>query len=440
VGPSLNERLCESTSNGYLSKNARRNGFCDGDIMRGLLWASIALASFHLAACTAPTVEASDPPPESSSDAGPGGGSDASGANDAGPPPPKPVVVQKDIDKVDKAITDYMQKYSVPAVSLAIAHDEKLVYVKAYGTNGSSDSTPVTKNSLFRIASISKPITATGILLLVQRGQLSLDDKVFGSSGLLSEFSSSNLAGFSDITVSHLLHHTSGNWPNDSNDPMWEEPALSGPDLLQWTLDNYPDRGKRGTYAYSNFGFFVLGRVIEKVSGQKYEDFIREQVLTPSGISDMTIGGGPVSQRKPNEVAYAADHGDPYEINVSRMDANAGWLATATDLVRFMVRVDRFAKVPDLLSSATEATMITPSAGNAYYACGWHVNEIDSQWHDGIFYGTATDLIRAKIGFSWALLSNRGDPQNQPLNDDLGGLLWPLVRDSTIPWQDEDQF
>jgi CubicO group peptidase (beta-lactamase class C family) len=103
-------------------------------------------------------------------------------------------------------------------------------------------------------------------------------------------------------------------------------------------------------YLHSNFGYCVLGRVIEKLTGRTYEAAVRERVLRPCGISSMRISGNTLAERAGREVVYYDQDGeDPYRMNVRRMDSHGGWLATPTDLVRFLVRVDGFPTKPDIL-------------------------------------------------------------------------------------------
>lgn len=404
----------------------------------------LGVAVFGLVApgCSAPELAPNNGAPDDPalSDGADGGDAGAGSKTDASPP--KPVVPQKDIPVIDQAVAKLMSDHAVPGVSIAITRNEKLVYAKAYGKMSANDAEPVTNGSLYRIASISKTFTSVGIMRLVEQGKLTLDRKVFGAGGVLAgDYSSANLAAMSDITIDHLLHHTSGNWANYvSTDPMYKQPQMSASQLIQWTLDNYPDQGKRGQYQYSNFGFFLLGRVIEKISGKTYEQFMRDEVLAPVGITDMTIAGNTLAERKPNEVLYNTTERDPYGDNIRRMDANGGWIASAIDLMRFAVRVDGFAAKPDLLAPSTMKTMLTPSAANANYACGWSVNNINNWWHTGLLFGSTSEIVRANEGFNWAILLNRGEPNDDSVSLDMDQLLWPIVRDTSTPWQDIDQF
>jgi CubicO group peptidase (beta-lactamase class C family) len=220
----------------------------------------------------------------------------------------------------------------------------------------------------------------------------------------------------SDITIGELHHHTSGGWPNDDTDPMFQHNDYNHSQLIDWALNTYPALTGRGHYAYSNFGYCLLGRVIEKISGKPYARFIQEEVLQPCGITDMSIGGNTLSDRKPNEVIYNGQEGeDPYIFNIARMDSHGGWLATATDMARFLVHVDGFPGKPEILQPATLEVMTTPSEGNPRYACGWSVNRNNNWWHNGSLHA-------------------------KNINAALDLLLWPAIHNPHTPWQDIDQF
>jgi CubicO group peptidase (beta-lactamase class C family) len=304
----------------------------------------------------------------------------------------------------------------------------------------SSDNTAITNASLFRIASISKPVTAVGIMKLLEANKLTLDSKVFGPSGILGSDFPTAPVGVHDITVRHLLHHTVGAWGNDGNDPMFKQPAFNHSQLIKWTLENYPATSGRGTYRYSNFGYCILGRIIEKLSGKSYEQFIKDEVLTPCGITNMKIGGSTLAERKPGEVIYNAQSGqNAYIYNVPRMDSHGGWIASATDLARFMIRVDGFTSKPDILQPATITAMVTPSVPSSNYACGWGVNSANHWWHTGGLPGTATEFIRSSGGFNWVILCNSRST-NANFDGALDGLLWSVIQNANTPWQDIDQF
>jgi CubicO group peptidase (beta-lactamase class C family) len=322
----------------------------------------------------------------------------------------------------------FMQKYAVPGLQVAIAADGEMVHEAAYGLADTSGEA-LTPAHRFRIASISKTITSTAIFTLIERGPLRLSDRVFGAGGLLrNDYPKSPQSQWiDDITVEHLLTHTSGGWTNDGNDPMFRRPELNHADLIRWTLQSQPQLHPPGTvYAYSNFGFCLLGRVIEQVAQKPYADYVQEAVLKPAGVEDMTIANNRPDQRQPNEVRYYAPGGiDPYRPNVHRMDSHGGWIASATALVKFANHVTDL-KPPPLLKPASLREMLTPSKINKGYARGWAVNDAGNCWHNGSLDGTTTIMVRTKSRFSWAALTNasaRGDN----IGGDLDDLVWKMT-------------
>ncbi len=358
-----------------------------------------------------------------------------------GAPPPPPSGAQKDIESIDKAIQGFMTTYNVPGVSIAITKQEKLVYLKSYGKMSTSDNTPITNNSLFRLASVSKTITGIGIMKLLEANKLTLDSKVFGTGSILgNDYPSTKLNTVSDLTVRHLLHHTSNIWPNDVTDVMFQHPTYNNSQLIRWTLDNQNGTATRGVHKYSNFGYFLLGRIIEKLSGKTYEQYLKDEVLTPCGITTMQIAGNTLSDRKANEVLYNGQAGEnPYIYRMDRLDAAGGWIASAKDLAKLIVKVDGFNGKADILKPATITTMVTRSVPASNYACGWGVNDANNWWHMGSLPGTSTLIVRTAKGFNWVILTNSRVNGN-PYLAALDGLLWPAINNSATPWQDIDQF
>jgi hypothetical protein len=154
----------------------------------------------------------------------------------------------------------------------------------------------------------------------------------------------------------------------------------------------------------------------------------------------MQIGGNSEAERKRNEVVYYEEGNEPYLVNLSRMDAGAGWLASATDLLRLIVSVDTLNPKKIILSSSTIKTMLTGSPANPQYACGWMLSDkLDNWFHFGEIMGTATLLAHTTTGFSWAILTNTGY-QNEQNHSDFNDILWNAINDSTTRWPDKDLF
>jgi CubicO group peptidase (beta-lactamase class C family) len=335
----------------------------------------------------------------------------------------------------------FRQQFSVPASSIAISRNGQFVYDQAIGMGDHQHLTQVQQSSLFRVASLSKPITAVTIFSLIEQGKLNLTDKVFGPSGVLGiKYGKPPYKPYiTDITVDHLLTHTSGGWPNDNTDPMMHNNGWDQTKLITETIANVPLTYPPGTHwAYSNFGYCVLGRVIEQVTGQPYAAYVQANILGPCGISTMQIAANKESQRAPNEVVYYGQYSeDPYKINITRMDSHGGWIATSTEMVQFLNHVAGAPGIPALLKPATIQTMTTPAPayppGPARYARGWMVrdNGAGNWWHSGSLPGSTTIMVRTSTGMCWAALTNtRTQPSNE-IDTALDQMMWNMVR--TVP-------
>jgi CubicO group peptidase (beta-lactamase class C family) len=328
---------------------------------------------------------------------------------------------------LDNAVISKLNQYNIPALSIAIVKNERIVYVKSYGFSNKETNKVASNEDLYRIASISKPITAIAILKLVQDGLISLDQKVFGTNGILGNDYGSPPAGSNKdlISVRHLLDHKSG-WTNLPNDPMFSNISNTQSQLISDLLVNRPLQTTPGlTYYYLNFGYCVLGRVIEKVTKMKYESYVRSNILQQCGISEMKIAGNALNDRYPKEVKYYQSEFSPYVMNITRMDSHGGWIASATDLARFIVKIDRNTSKTDLIS----ANLL-----NQFYF-GY-----TSWWHSGSLPGTSTILNRLNDTFSFVVLSNtRTESDASIILNDLNNTIGSQIK-SVTNWPTIDLF
>jgi CubicO group peptidase (beta-lactamase class C family) len=340
------------------------------------------------------------------------------------------------MNRIDQA---FRRKFQIPADSVAISRNGQFVYDRAAGMADKQQASQASESSLFRIASVTKPITSVAIFILVEQGKLNLTDKVFGPSGVLgTRYGKGPYKPYvTDVTVDHLLTHTSGGWPNDNTDPMFSHDGWDHDKLITWTIANLPLTYPPGQHwAYSNFGYCVLGRVIEAVTGQSYAAWVQANVLAPCGITDMQIAQNKENQKAPNEVVYYGQFGEnPYGMNVTRMDSHGGWIATSSDLVKFLNHVAGAPGIPALLKPASIKTMTTPAAAydpnaQARYARGWMVrdNGDGNWWHNGSLPGSTTIMVRTSTGMCWAALTNtRSQPSNE-MDTALDQMMWNMAR------------
>lgn len=348
-------------------------------------------------------------------------------------------------DGVEQILQTFLRQHRLPGVSVAIAKQGEVVYARGFGFADIGSREIMTPDHRFRIASISKPITAAAILKLVDQGKVDLDDPVFEilEYEKLSGADHVHDSRQDQITIRHLLQHRGG-WDRDQSfDAMFrsvEFAQLAGvappadPDAIIRVMLGKPldfEPGQR--YAYSNYGYCLLGRVIEKISGQDYESFVQQQVLAPLGISEMQIGRTGREHRADMEVCYyhpsrgssvfAEDVGvlvpHPYGAwNLEAMDSHGAWIATATDLVRFSSALADRDHCPILTPERLDEMWERPEglAGydqqgeplSGYYGLGWSIQG-DAQHgprrsHSGSLPGTNTILVQRGDGITLAIL------------------------------------
>lgn len=375
---------------------------------------------------------------------------------------------------LDELMTSVMGKWGIPGGALAVVKDGRLVFAHGYGLADRDAGKTVQPDSLFRIASVSKPITSAAILALVERGRLKLDAKlldVVKSHGVSAD--SAQDWRWPQITIRQLLNHTAGFDRNVSFDPMFRSDEVAKETgtprpagqwaiiryMLDWPLDFDP-----GTkMAYSNFGYCLLGRVIEEVTGKPYGEAVQELVLRPAGITRMKLGRTRLSERLPGEVRYYMVGNEscrsvfpdvrgtvhwPYGgFYIEAMDAHGGWVASTIDLVRFAAALDGHRK-PGLLKPATVRLIETrpgpplPGNSSAYYGLGWQVRPVGqgaNWWHNGLLPGTVTLLVRTHHGFVWAALFNLRPKDDQRFLNELDGGIWKAVG-RVSDWPKDDLF
>jgi CubicO group peptidase (beta-lactamase class C family) len=385
-------------------------------------------------------------------------------------------------DPFDREMEQFMQARNFPGGALAVVKDHRLVYTRGYGLADREQRERVRPDSLFRIASVTKPITAVAVLALIEDNRLSLEDTAWSVLDLAKwapqgTEPDERLKG---ITIRQLLQHTGG-WDRDrSFDPMFRPRVIArqlgvasppGPrDIIRYMLGQPLDFDPGTRHAYSNFGYCLLGRVIEKVSGLNYDAFVRKRVLAPAGIVRMHPGETLADRRAKDEVRYYThDNAEAPSVFDSRpgnvpwpyggfclesMDAHGGWLGSAVDLARFASALDDPQKSP-LLKPETFRHLYAPppppvsrnddgSLRDAFYAAGWLVRPVRrdgkaNYWHNGSLPGTSTLLVRRWDGLSWAALFNqRSGDKNLP--DVAIDPALHRAADAVDKWPEEDLF
>ena len=284
----------------------------------------------------------------------------------------------KAYQEMDSVIERYLKRWEINGAQLVITRNDSLLYARGFGWADKERGIRMEPNMLMRFASVSKLITAAGIMKLVEMKKLRMGDKVFGQKGILCDTTYNNSIKdqrYYNITVEQLLRHQAG-FNNYAGDPvsstryiMMQNHLTTPPDhptllriLLKRHLGYTPGEGK----CYSNLGYMILSMIVEKKSGMKYENFIQKYVLQPAGCFDMHIAGTYYKDRRPNETKYYMHQGSipVYEYNNSgrmvekcygdtdlpRLSGAGAWCGSAAELSRFIASIDGMPHVKDILS------------------------------------------------------------------------------------------
>lgn len=265
---------------------------------------------------------------------------------------------------MDKDIERYMKRWELRGVQIAVSRNDSLVYAKGFGWADEERGEAMTPGHIMRIASVSKLLTAVGIMKLREQGRLKLSDHVFGANGILNDTLYTNAIRDKrhfDITVEQLLRHEAG-FTNYAGDPMFSTRYI----MMQNGLKTAPDHRtllsivlKRrlgytpGTATrYCNIGYMLLSMIIEKCSGMSYEAYLQKYVLHPAHCFDFHIAGNYYKDRHPGEVRYYM-HSDAEPIeefnnsgrmvvkcygenDLPRLQGAGAWVASAAELCRFV--------------------------------------------------------------------------------------------------------
>ena len=327
-------------------------------------------------------------------------------------------------------IRKQMTERNIPSIAVAVARDGKIIWEEAFGWANREDRIAATPHTLYSLASISKPITATALMILKERGKIDLDRPI---NDYLGESKIKVRVGNpADATVRRVANHTSG-LPLHYQFFYQDEPFR--PPTRDETIRRYANSvtapGERDQY--SNLGYGILDYVIERVSGKSYEEFMRTEVFQPLGLTHMSVDIGP-GLDKLHAIRYG---GDGLAIPFYTFDHPGGSAvyASAHDLVSFGL-FHLKAHLPDqkpILSDQTIDDMHRASAqsgpGSAY-GIGWSTGVYPGNHrtvaHSGGMGGVATSLrLFPQDKIAIVVLSNSSSPAPALISDQIVAVLMP---------------
>jgi serine beta-lactamase-like protein LACTB len=297
------------------------------------------------------------------------------------------------IRRIEQAVTTEMSGSAIPAATVAVASSAGLDWTNGYGMADLENLVPATAATEIRLGSISKPITATAVMQLVEQDKIQLDAPI-------ERYVPSFPAKQWPVTIRELLGHLGGirHYAGDAElDSTRHYPDVIEP-LAIFKSD--PLLSEPGTtYSYSSYGFNLLGAAVEKASGVKFVDYLRERVFKPAGMD----------HAGPDDVYAIIPHrARGYRLSVSKQLENCGladtsnkipgggMIATAEDLVRFALSLN----AAKLVKPKTRDLMFTeqqPRGGKTgHYGMGWNVSEFEGRSliaHGGGLQGASTYLM-----------------------------------------------
>lgn len=333
---------------------------------------------------------------------------------------------------LDRKIERYLEKWWIKGASLAITRNDSLVYAKGYGWADEEEGIRMQPGHIMRMASVSKLMTAVGIMVLQDRGLLNIKDSVFGPSGILCDSTySSHIKDKKHyrITVEHLLRHQGG---------FYRDPVFSSRDVKhQMGLDHAPEKedyfklvlSRRlrhlpgSVHKYSNFGYILLSDIIEKISGKPYEQFMKEDVFAPAGCYDMHIAGTYYKDKRENEVRYYTHEGDGKFVeeytdsgimvercyggnNIPLLSGAGAWCGSTMEIARLVACIDGQDEVPDIISKEAVRQMTQYFDKNTF-SLGWNDTTPGLGWsRSGTLSGTCALVKRFPDGECWVLITN----------------------------------
>ncbi|MFC1725661.1 serine hydrolase domain-containing protein, partial [candidate division KSB1 bacterium] len=333
-------------------------------------------------------------------------------------------------EEVRELLLDAVKGGETASISVAVAKDGKIIWEESCGWANREKMIKATPHTMYSMASISKPITATGLMKLVEEGKVDLNKPVndYISPARLTAYE----GDVSDVTVRHILNHTSG-LPTHYTCFYLDEPDRQPPampeSIRRYGIIVFPP-GE--FYQYANFGFSIADHIISKVSHRSFPEFMKREVFLPLGMTHTSIDVAPGFEEYAAE-RYGSD-GDPVPFYISDHPGASQVYCSAHDLIRFgMFHLKNHLqgqeqilkdKTIDLMKKDSD-----PNPDNNRYGLGWFLKEefgYDVVWHTGSMDGVK-NIIKfvpsENIAVVVLINSNSSSLRNKIANDIIGALL-----------------
>lgn len=361
---------------------------------------------------------------------------------------------QPELHAMDSIMQRYLKRWEIHGAQLAISRHDSLLYARGFGYADKDRKIPMEPSYIMRMASVSKLVTATGIMKLRDMGKIRLSDKVFGPKGILNDtfyVNSIRDKRYFDITVEQLLRHKAGftNYAGDaifSTRYIMQQNRLTTPPdhrtLLRIVLRRHLGYTPGTAQRYCNIGYTLLSLIIEKRTGMSYENFMQRYVLYPAGCYDFHIAGNYLKDRRPNETVYYMHSSSvpvPEFNNSGRMVVRCygendittalgagAWVASAAELCRLVASIDGDRTVPDVISPQA-VKLMTQEMPDHQFSLGWNFTPRNRPWiRTGSLVGTSALVLRYPDGECWVFITNTSTWKGHKFSQDTMALFEKL--------------
>lgn len=310
-------------------------------------------------------------------------------------------------ERVDEMFSGFSSG-NKPGVAVMLVHDGKIVLQKSYGNANLEAETPITADTAFRLASVSKQFAAMAILILQQDGALSIDDPV---SQYVPE-----LAPYGEVTIRHILLHTGG-MPDyyDDIDTSQGMPTNADAAIVLGEMAS-PLFAPGEKYAYSNSGYDMLGPVVEAASGMPFVQFVQARIFDVAGMSSSLVHDHTEPEIRNRALGYDPD-GAGFKLNdadlLNGIVGSGGIYATLNDMFKW----DQALYGEQLVNQDLIEQAFSSGRSNdgelLNYGFGWRIDDYEGYRtvrHGGSWVGFRTHIVRIpELRFAAVLLSNRSD-------------------------------
>lgn len=361
---------------------------------------------------------------------------------------------QPELHAMDSIMQRYLKRWEIHGAQLAISRHDSLLYARGFGYADKDRQISMEPSYIMRMASVSKLVTATGIMKLRDMGKIRLSDKVFGPKGILNDtfyVNSIRDKRYFDITVEQLLRHKAG-FTNYAGDAifstryiMQQNHLTTPPDhrtLLRIVLRRHLGYTPGTAQRYCNIGYTLLSLIIEKRTGMSYNDFMQRYVLNPAGCYDFHIAGNYLKDRRKNETVYYMHSSSvpvPEFNNSGRMVVRCygendittalgagAWVASAAELCRLVASIDGDRTVPDVISPQA-VKLMTQEMPDHQFSLGWNFTPRNRPWiRTGSLVGTSALVLRYPDGECWVFITNTSTWKGHKFSQDTMALFEKL--------------